>query len=170
MKKNLKSIIAVLALIIAGSMNAQDSYDKGFRLGFGANVGYAFDDAYALTLGGDVRLQYDLSQKTSLTLTTGFTNLFKDEAGKDLGFIPVKAGFKGFVFEDSFYLLGEIGAGFAVTNGSDQTTLILAPGVGYANKYIDLSVRYEHYNNFLKANGSEGFGQLALRVAYGFKL
>lgn len=173
MKNMFKSIVAVFALCVAGTMQAQetaDNYDQGFKLGIGANAGYVFDDAFGLALGADVRLQYNLSQRTSLTLTTGFTNFFKDEAPKDLGFIPVKAGFKGFIWEDRFYLLGEVGAGFAVTNDYDQTTLILSPGVGYASKYIDLSLRYEYYNDFPKANGGEGIGQLALRLAYGFDL
>jgi hypothetical protein len=174
MKNNLKSIVAILALCLAGTMNAQDgtasdNYDQKFKLGIGANVGYVFDDAYNLALGADVRLQYDLTQKTSLTLTTGFTNFFKDEAVKDFGFIPVKAGFKGFIWEDRFYVMGEVGAGFAVTNGYDQTTLILAPSLGYATKFVDLSLRYEHYSDFVGTDG-KGLGQIALRLAYGFKL
>ena len=177
MKKNLKTIIAILAVSFAGTMQAQetlqesiDNYDQKFKLGIGANVGYVFDDPYDFSLGADVRLQYDLSQRTSLTLTTGFTNLFIGEDVKDLGFIPVKAGFKGFIWEDRFYLLGEVGAGFAVTNNYNETSLILAPGIGYATKFIDLSLRYEYYNDFPKANGGEGVGQLALRLAYGFQL
>ena len=174
MKKNLTSLIAVLALCFVGTVNAQDikgdDYEQKFKLGVGANAGYVFDDAYGLALGVDVRLQYDLSKRTSLTLTTGFTNLFKDEAVKDLGFIPVKAGFKGFIWEDRFYLMGEVGAANSVTNSYDKTSLLLAPSIGYATKYIDLSVRYEHYNDFVNAKGKEGMGQLALRLAYGFKL
>lgn len=173
MKNNLKTIVAVLAVCFAGSVQAQETaenYDQKFKLGVGVNAGYVFDDAYGLALGADVRLQYDLSQKTSLTLTTGFTNLFKKDATKDLGFIPVKAGFKGFIWEDRFYLMGEIGAGIAVTNSYDQTSLILAPSIGYATKTIDLSLRYEHYSDFVGANGDKGIGQVAFRVAYGFKL
>jgi hypothetical protein len=44
---------------------------------------------------------------------------------KDLGFIPAKAGFKAFVWNDEFYVMGEAGAAFAVTNDYNQT-LILA--------------------------------------------
>lgn len=177
MKKNLKTIIAVLALGFAGAVNAQettqqaiDNYDQKFKLGIGANVGYVFDDPYEFSLGADVRLQYDLTQKTSLTLTTGFTNLFIGDNIDDLGFIPLKAGFKGFIFEDRFYVMGEVGAAFAVTNDYDKTSLLLAPSIGYATKYVDLSLRYEFYNDFLKANGDKGVGQLAVRLAYGFKL
>src|SRR5690606_1360407 len=122
--------------------------DQGFRLGFGANVGYVFDDPYDFALGADVRLQYDLSQRYSFVLTTGFTNLFVGDDMKDLGFIPAKLGFKAFVWEDRFYVLAEAGAAFAVTNSYDETSLLLSPGIGYANESFDLSLRYEHYNDF----------------------
>ncbi|MHC0448090.1 hypothetical protein ACWA1F_21965 [Flavobacterium sp. 3-218] len=172
MKKLQMLCLAAFTILFANTTFAQETeatnYDQGFRLGFGLNGGLPTDNDYDWSLGGDVRLQYDLSKKTSLTLTTGFTNLFmgKDDLGndiKDLGFIPAKAGFKAFVLKDQFYVLGELGAGFAVTNGYNQTTFLWAPGIGYANKYIDLSVRYEDYHDF-RTN------QVALRVAYGFKL
>lgn len=173
MKKLQIICLAAFAFLFSNTTFAQETeatnYDQGFRLGFGVNGGLPTDGDYDWALGGDVRLQYDLSKKTSLTLTTGFTNLFngkKDAAGndiKDLGFIPAKAGFKAFVLKDQFYVMGEVGAGFAVTNGYNNTTFLWAPGIGYANKYIDLSVRYEDYKDF-RTN------QVALRVAYGFKL
>ncbi len=171
-------LAAAFSLFFSATSFAQDSatenYDQGFRLGFGANAGYVFDDPYDFSLGADARLQYDISQRYSFVLTTGFTNLFIGDDIKDLGFIPAKVGFKAFVWEDRFYVLAEAGAAFAVTNGYDQTSLILAPGIGYANKSFDLSLRYEHYNDFptLNSNGTmgEGTGQLALRMAYGFKI
>lgn len=173
MKKLQIICLAAFAFLFSNTTFAQETeatnYDQGFRLGFGVNGGLPTDGDYDWALGGDVRLQYDLSKKTSLTLTTGFTNLFngdKDALGndiKDLGFIPAKAGFKAFVWEDQFYVMGEAGAAFAVTNGYDKTSFLWAPGIGYANKYIDLSVRYEDYHDF-RTN------QVALRVAYGFKL
>ena len=191
--KNLKSIFALAgALLLGFTANAQDTaednYDQGFRLGFGINAGYVLNDPYDFALGGDIRLQYDLSKRTSLTLTTGFTNFFAGKVNnvdvKDYGFIPVKAGFKAFVWEDSFYVLGEAGAGFGVTNRekdnepgyNDKTSFILSPGIGYATKYIDLSLRYEHYSDIPVFESNSPFGngigtgQIALRIAYGFKL
>ena len=146
------------------SSEAINNYNQGFRLGFGANVGAVTGDFFNLGLGIDARLQYDLTQKASLSLTTGYTHLFGEEDYiDDLGFIPVKAGFKYFVWEDRFYVLGEAGAGFAVTNDYDETTFLWAPGIGYANDVIDLSLRYEGMNDFHT-------DQVALRIAYGFKL
>lgn len=165
--KKIKFALTFAAVLFLNNSFAQEvkskNYNQSFKLGFGINGGLPTDNVYDFALGADVRLQYNLSLKTSVTLTTGFTNLFIGDNVKDLGFIPAKAGFKAFVFEDRFYVLGELGAGFAVTNGYDMTTFIWSPGIGYANKSFDLSLRYEDYNEF-KTN------QVALRLAYGFSL
>ena len=165
LKIKMLSVFAI-ALLFANNLQAQEakSFEQGFRLGIGLNGGIPTDnDDYDWSLGGDVRLQYDLSQKTSLTLTTGFTNLFVDPNVNDLGFIPAKLGFKAFIAGDKFYVLGEVGGGFAVTNGYDQNTYIWSPGIGYATEKIDVSLRYEKYTDY-------DTDQIALRIAYGFKL
>jgi len=175
-------LVLVVSLMFATNSNAQETqaatnYDQGFRLGFGLNAGYAAHDPYKLALGADARLQYDLSKRYSITFTTGFTNLFVSESDapfKDLGFIPAKAGFKAFVWNDQFYVMGEAGAAFAVTNGYNETSLLLAPSIGYATKYVDISLRYEHYNDFARINNNgttgKGVGQVGVRLAYGFEL
>lgn len=172
-------LVVAISAFFSNTSSAQDTaatnYDQGFRLGVGVNAGYATQDPYKLALGGDVRLQYDLSKRYSLTLTTGYTNLFVSEAdGDDVGFIPAKAGFKAFVWNDQFYVMGEAGAAFAVSNGNNETSLLLAPTIGYATKYIDVSVHYEHYSDFAKINNNgtlgKGVGQVGVRLAYGFKL
>lgn len=173
-------LVFAISILFASNTNAQETasaknYDQGFRLGMGLNAGYAVGDPFKLALGADARLQYDLSKRYSITLTTGFTNLFVSKAdGDDLGFIPAKAGFKAFVWNDQFYVMAEAGAAFAVTNDYDETSLLLAPSIGYATKSIDISLRYEHYNDFTRINNdgsqSKGFGQLGVRLAYGFKL
>lgn len=183
--KNLKKIkfafVFAISIMFASNANAQtetsNNYEKGFRLGVGLNAGYAAHDPYKLALGGDVRLQYDLSKRYSLTATTGFTNLFVSESDapfKDVGFIPVKAGFKAFVWNDQFYLMGEAGAAFAVTNDYNKTSLLLAPSIGYATKYVDVSLHYEYYNDFARINNNgtlgKGVGQIGVRLAYGFEL
>ncbi|MEL1241664.1 hypothetical protein [Flavobacterium flavipallidum] len=178
MKKSIK-ILAILAMVFLGAtkVSAQDTnsdnYDQKFKLGIGASVGYPFEDPYNLNVGGDVRLQYDLSKRYSLTATTGFSNLFVKGKDNDLGYIPAKLGFKAFVLKDKFYLMGEAGAAFAVTNNYNQKSLLLSPGIGYATKYIDLSVRYEYLPDFpsIRNNAADkGLGQVALRLAYGFDL
>jgi hypothetical protein len=174
------AMLFAIAVLFANNAQAQQTsetknYDQGFKMGIGLSGGYALNDPYKLVLGADARLQYDLTKRYSLTLTTGFTNLFVSESdGSDLGFIPAKAGFKAFVWNDEFYVMGEAGAAFAVTNNYNKTSLLLAPSIGYATKYIDISLRYEHYNDFarLNSNGTQGkgVGQLGVRLAYGFDL
>lgn len=159
---------------IAQETTPTENYDQKFKLGIGISGGYVFQEPYGLAVGVDARLQYDLSKISSLTLTTGFSNLFVSGDNNDLGFIPVKAGFKAFVWNDQFYVMGEFGAAIAVTNDYDKTSLLLAPSLGYATKYIDISLRYEHYTDFPKQNSNgtigEGIGQLGIRLAYGFEL
>lgn len=176
-----KTIItgAILAFLTLGATTAMaqdikgDDYEQKFKMGIGANVGYPFEDPYNLNVGGDVRLQYDLSKKYSLTATTGFNNLFVSGDNNDLGYIPAKLGFKAFVLKDKFYLMGEAGAAFAVTNNYNDKSLLLSPSIGYATKYIDLSLRYEYLPDFpsIRNNAADkGLGQVSLRLAYGFDL
>ena len=181
-KLNLKGIMLSALMLVGAAGFAQDitgspsqevnDFKQVFRLGFGVNAGVPVNDdfdAYTFALGGDVRLQYDFTKRGSITLTTGYQHFFSEDfdtpfgkvEGKDLGFIPVKAGFKYFVWEDRFYVLGEAGIGFAVTY--DETSFLWSPGIGYANDKIDLSLRYEGAADFHT-------DQVALRLAYGFKL
>jgi len=179
--KNLCSIPVklVLVLIVFTSVASvaqeteKKNYDQGFRLGFGINGGLPLQDPYDYNVGADVRLQYDLSTRYSLTLTTGFSNFFVSGKDNDLGYIPVKGGFKAFVLKDKLYLLGEVGAAFAVTNNYDKTSFLISPGIGFATEKIDISLRYEHYSDFpILTNDTPdtGLGQIALRFAYGFRL
>lgn len=174
----LKSIIAVVATIFTFSTSyaqeATTNYDQGFRLGFGINGGLPLSDPYDFNLGADARLQYDLTKRYSLTFTTGFSNFFISGKDNDLGYIPAKAGFKAFILKDQLYLMGEVGAAFAVTNGYDNTSLLLSPSIGYANDKFDISLRYEYFNKFpvLTNNNAveNGLGLISLRLAYGFQL
>lgn len=173
---NIKTVFTMLAIVLGIAMtSAQEvqNYDQGFRLGFGINAGLPLDNPYDFSLGADARLQYDLSKKYSLTLTTGFSNMFVSGDNNDLGYIPAKAGFKAFVLKDQLYLMGEVGAAFAVTNEYNKTSLLLSPAIGYATEKIDISLRYEHFNDFPVIKNDvvkDGLGQLSLRIAYGFKL
>jgi hypothetical protein len=177
----LKQVLLCFFLVIScfqssaqTNTNEAENYDQGFRLGFGINSGYALQEPYHFSYGADVRLQYDLSKRFSITLTSGYTNITISGNNNDLAFIPVKAGYKTFVWENKFYAMGEIGAAFGTNDTYRKTSVIVSPSVGYATKYIDFSIRYENYADFpnLKDNGStgDGVGLISLRLAYGFKL
>ena len=176
-KKTQKKILLTLTLLVSTIIYSQTdkaaNYDQGFRLGIGLNAGVPTVESYDFNLGIDARMQYDLTKVYSLTLTTGFSNFFVDGKKNDLGYIPLKAGFKAFVFKDTVYLMGEAGAAFAVTNNYDKTSLVLSPSVGFVTKNFDFSLRYDHFSDFQYVKNNQvkdGLGLLSLRVAYGFKL
>lgn len=155
-----KTVLVTIASLFLGTIAySQTDYNKGFRLGFGLNGGFPTDGDYDGSLGIDVRAQYDFTKKTSITLTSGYTHLFAKP--EDLGFVPAKLGFKYFL-GNQFYVMGEAGVAFGV-NGPIDNSLIVAPVFGFANKYLDASVRYEHYSDYET-------DQIALRLAYGFSL
>ncbi|WP_316788156.1 hypothetical protein [Pedobacter frigoris] len=162
--KILASAVAAVALFFTTSVNAQDS--KALRLGIGLNAGLPTTKAYSFVIGGDLRLQKDFSSNISGLLSAGYNSWsLKDSyGGGSVGMIPVKAGAKIF-FAESAYVSGELGAGFG-TESNSSTAFLWAPGVGYGwDNGLDLGLRYE---------GAEfkggSIGQVALRIAYGFKL
>lgn len=50
--------------------------------------------------------------------------MFVSGDNNDLGYIPAKAGFNALVLKDQLYLMGEVGAAFAVTNGYNDISLL----------------------------------------------
>ena len=177
MKTNIKflSITAILFLTIITASKAQDVAQvktNDWRLGVGLNVGAPTGnsgDVYSLTLGGDLKLQRDITESLSGTLTTGYTNFFVKDKFKniltDLGYVPLKAGLKLFPTK-GFYISAEVGAGFGVQKNSG-TGFLYSPGVGMAfAKNYDISARYEAVN--FKNNST--LSQVALRIAYAFSL
>ena len=177
MKKTSKLIFAgliVAAIFFTTNSMAQTTPANAWRLGFGVDAGIPTGNAKIGTtfiLGGTGRLQYGISDKFALTLTSGAYHFFpKMIPGENVrynsyGIIPVKFGAKAF-FTPSFYFGAEVGAAFEETDdGAGPTRLILSPALGYANEHWDAGVRYE---NFSGSGGSSGL--IALRIAYGFKL
>ncbi|NHN26910.1 hypothetical protein FIA58_014590 [Flavobacterium jejuense] len=177
MKKIFK-IVLISSLLLGTcaktfSQNQGDNYNRKFKLGIGVSTGLPFNDPYNFNLGGDLRLQYNLSETYSLTFTTGFNNLFVKDDNTDLSYIPIKIGYKSFIFKNEFYVMGEVGVAFSVTKEYDTNSLLFSPSVGYATKYVDISVRYEFLKDFpvIKDNAvDDGLGQVMLRLAYGFDL
>ena len=166
--KMIVSAAAAVALFMNLELQAQTREPSGdsraTRLGIGLSVGAPTTDGYDLGIGGDVRLQKDFSGNVSGMLSAGYTNFsFDGEDSGNIGFIPVKAGIKVFPIS-KFYISGELGAGFG-TDGQ-KTAFVWAPGIGYGfNNGVDLGVRYEEFSR-----DGGAVGQVALRIAYGFRL
>lgn len=160
-KKNILLTLIGLCIISLTAVQAQEKpyYPKGFRVGFGLNAGLPTNNDFNGAVGVDARLQYDISRKTSFTATTGFTHLFSSEG--DLGLIPAKLGVKSF-FNKNLYVQGELGAGFGTHRGMGNT-FIWSPSIGFANKFIDISMQYQRFTDYHT-------DQLGIRLAYGFSL
>ncbi len=176
MKKTSKiiaSAVAVVALFFTTNVNAQTP-----KLGIGINAGIPTTDQYNLALGADARLQFDVSKQISIPVTVGYTHFFsKDYAAaikQDYGYVPVKAGVKVFFDESGsgLYGLAELGAAFGVTDEA-KTGFIYSPAIGYAwSSGLDLGIKYEGISSARNASPvyEKNVSQIALRLAYGFKL
>lgn len=175
MKKTFKFLVpavAAAALFLSSNTYAQTKETVGdshaLRFGIGLNLGVSTNDAYGFVPGVDLRLQKDFATNISGILTTGYTNFIVKDKFKNVassyGYIPLKAGIKVFPTE-KVYVSGELGAAFGTESGS-KTAFLYSPGVGIGlNNGLDLGLRYEG----LSVNSSN-LGQVALRIAYGFKL
>ena len=158
-----KVLLALVGVAVFGTSTSfaqkKEYYPQGFRVGFGINAGLPTNNDFDGALGIDARIQYDVTRKTSFTATTGFTHLFSSEG--DLGLVPAKLGFKSF-FNKNLYFQGELGAGFGTHRGMGNT-FIWSPSIGFANKFIDVSMQYQRFNDY-------NTDQLGIRIAYGFSL
>jgi hypothetical protein len=160
------------AIFIGTNANAQSTPKSAFRFGLGLEAAAPTGNLHDVSnfgLGGTARLQYGVADNLALTLTSGYYNFFLKDPYKnipganDVGVVPLKAGIKAF-FSQNLYFGAEVGAGFETNSGGD-TKLIVAPGLGWANRTWDIGARYENFSG-----QSNNYGAVALRIAYGFEL
>jgi len=148
--------------ILMGFFSAVDA-QKSWRMGVGVSAGAATTNVYGLVLGADARFQKGVAENTSFIFTTGFTHfLDTDKTIRSFSYVPVKLGLKSFV-NKHFYFAGEVGAGLGISKNAGSS-FVWSPSAGYSFKSIDLAVKYEDFTAF------ETTKQIAIRLAYGFKL
>ncbi len=167
MKKiTFKGIVAVAAIAListTGAFAQKSENGHATRLSGALGIGVPTKSGGAdVILAPDLRLQHDLAERTSLTLTTGYYGPIGGGTDFGKGLIPLKAGAK-FFFGDTYYVQPEVGVGFSTAkNGGNP--FIYAPSIGYANNKWDIALRYEGFE--YKAANS---GMVAVRLAYAFK-
>ena len=192
MKTKHKLGLAALAflgfLAYAGKAKAQEApkaAKQEFRLSVGPEVGLpigSLKDSYNWSLGGSVQADIPIVQNLYVTVNAGYNNIFikdefKQQGGKNMQLIPVKAGLKYFPVGDIFYVQGEAGVSF-LANKSDlqadkSTAFVYAPQIGALLKlapknYLDIGFRWESTSTFYDGGSYANF--LGLRVAYSFGL
>ncbi len=160
--KRLMNVIIPAAMALFAGTQAMAQKANPVRLGVGINAGIATNKTAGFVLGGDLRLQQSMGKSVSWTLTPGYTHFFKKDLFAGAGVVPVKAGLKFFP-APNFYLAAEAGAGFFTDKGLG-TSFVYSPYAGFAFKNLDVSVKYENFTKY------EFTQQVALRLAYGFKL
>jgi len=159
--------LTILFLLFSNLSFAQTQ--PGIRLGFGVDGGVATNDPFKSALGGDIRLQKDLNDRLSATLTAGFTHFFEkdhfygyNQYGSPYNVIPVKAGLKLFL-TNNLYFAGEAGVGFGFEQWGNS--FLYSPSIGLSFKNgLDISIKYEDYTR------SSVTKDIALRLAYGVNL
>ncbi|BAV09350.1 hypothetical protein [Filimonas lacunae] len=161
MKRSMKPLYALVIICFLAISASAQKYP--WRLGIGVAGGMGTKDPNPFVLGGDLRFQKGLGNSVSAIFTTGYTHFFKKDGVSSLGFVPVKAGFKVFPTKN-FYFNAEAGAGFGTTKGLG-TSFVWSPALGFAfGSGWDISVKYEEFTKY------DYTKQVALRLAYGFKL
>lgn len=138
-----------------------------WHIGMGVDAGIPTKNPFQYALGGDVRLQKELSSHLAATLTAGFTHYFEkdhfagyNEYGSPFNVIPVKAGLKYF-FTDGVYVGGEAGGGFGFEQW--KNSFLWSPSIGIEFKNgIDVSLKYEDYTR------NPVTKDVALRLGYAF--
>jgi hypothetical protein len=168
--------LVATALFLATDVKSQTTPAHAFVLSLAVDAGIPTGNASTYsgyTLGGDIRLQYGVTDNFAVTFTTGGYHFFpkkipgSNSRYSSYGVGPIKAGIKEF-FTKNIYFGAEAGVGVEVTeqgfNGG-QKKLLLSPALGYANKRWDIAIRYESYSG-----QNNNYGQVALRFGYGFRL
>jgi hypothetical protein len=171
MKRIILTFTLLTGLTLAGYAQKTDSGKFSVGIDAGAIVGDVSDRAN-LAIGASVKYDKPIFSKTSLTLSAGYsylpyTNDFKinlagyesSQSGGE-GYVPLKAGLK-YMFNDTFYGEGQIGAALATTGGG--AAFLYAPGVGVKfGQGVDFGIRYEAWQK------TSTISQFALRLAYSF--
>ena len=144
------------------------------RIRTALNAGTALTSGYDVVVGGDLRIQKNISSASTGMLTVGY-NHYSLKSGfieTNIAYFPVKAGLKLFP-SSGIYIAPE--AGIAIGTKSEAFTypIIYGAGIGKETKNgFDISLRYEKMTGRIYDYLDEikRPAQLALRVEYGFNL
>ena len=154
MKRIILSAIAVMAF---GFANAQDGHFK-----VGAHVGLPLGDikdASSVNLGVDAAYLWNVADKFTAGVTTGYTTYLAkshnydygmgsvEVKGDDVGFIPV-AGTAQYSITDNLFVGADLGYAVYVGNGDEvDGGFLYQPKFGYQNEKIELYAGYKGISN-----------------------
>ncbi len=162
--RKLITVVSFVMMAVFASQYVQAQSSAPLRLGIGIDAGAALKDPARFVAGADARLQIPFGSSFSGLITTGYYHYFKSGFFPKVGIVPLKAGLKYFPSKN-VYIAGEAGVGFGTEKGQENS-FVYSPSIGLAfTNGLDISIKYEDYTKY------DGYAsQLALRLAYGFKL
>lgn len=165
--KKLVSVLALIALIFAGTAEsqAQESFlSVGLELGL--PMGDWAKDAYGISIGGSAEFEYGISDNLGVNVAAGYQILTLDDKVSDFiksaALIPIQVGANYYLDESrsGLFLGAKVGIhmyslstedmdlGIMTIEGESntETYLSLAPQVGYfLTENISLALRYQMF-------------------------
>lgn len=163
MKKTiLTAAVAVFGLVVA---NAQDSgfeagayvgipvadVSDGTSINIGATVGYYFEVADGLKIGGITGYDHFIGKEEEMTYMG--TTMTVD--GVDAGFIPIAASAK-YNFTENFFVGADLGYAIGISDGAGDGGFLYKPRVGWSTSMVDLYAFYKGIS--YKYDFDYGFG------------
>jgi hypothetical protein len=174
--KKITMLLAIIAFFTstnhAIAQKTEEKYNRNFKIGFGLNTGIPLNKPYEFSIGGDARLQYNLTELVSICLTSGYNTISVKDSDINYKYIPIKVGYKSFLLKNGIYLMGEVGTAISLTK-EYRNSILFAPTLGYATKKLDISLRYDILRDIPTLKDGridDGYAQLMVRLAYGFNL
>ena len=171
-RSKLIAIAIAVTLFFTANVQAQTTPAGALRMGIGLDAGIPTGNltiSSTFVLGGTIQLQYGVSDRFAIALTSGADHFFSrnipgtNKPYDSFGVIPIRAGIKEF-FLPSIYFGAEAGIAYEqVDSGPGNKKLLIVPSLGYANKRWDIGLRYDNYSG-----QNDPYGFVAVRIAYGF--
>lgn len=177
MKFKIISLLFVSFFLLT-SVGAQQS-----NIGVAAEVNFPSgnsSNASAVGLGINLKAEFGLSDKFSLTANGSISNFFGRRffgaKSPSRSYVPLKAGLKYYT-DENFYLEGQVGATLPLDQNG-KTGFAWSPGIGTyiktngsANKF-DVGLRYEGWTTSSMVNSKKlsTFNFIGIRIGYVFGL
>lgn len=184
MNLTIRYLFVVLFVIcwLADAFAQQPENVYGRRLSFGIDPGVTtgkIRDSYDRVIGGSLQADIPLSRKLCFTVNTGYTGFLHKLPSSDnnLSVLPVKAGFRYFVFGERIYVGAEVGMSYLMNmhavGAANRGAFVDAEHIGIlhrlsSSQYIEAGIRIQSDTSFFTDIRTQQF--YAVRVAYAFNL
>lgn len=143
-----KIILSLLAVFAFGAAQAQDG---GFKAGINLGIPMGdISDSYSFTVGLDVAYMWEISDKFSAGVTTGYAHYFGKTVEffeieidlDDAGFIPL-AGTAQYSITDNIFVGADLGYAIGISPDGNDGGFLYQPKVGYQAEKFEVFAGYK---------------------------